>query len=184
MTFTPKKGYSVKRASTVFSDGENNQRADFTYILDSNWTTEKFSEDQSSLVFTNGENKQRATVVYNIGNSSGGGSGSGDVTSVNGKTGAVTLTGNDINSTITGNGSDVTDTVTNHLQTLKNDQEANGTQIHEIEAKIPQSATETNQLTTKEDLPEAKTGIAGQVYTKTADGAEWQDATSVIIRRW
>ena len=75
MAFTPNNGYSDKRASTVFSDGENNQRADFTYILDSNWTTEKFSEDQSSLVFTNGENKQRATVVYNIGNSSGGGSG-------------------------------------------------------------------------------------------------------------
>ena len=74
MTFTPNNGYSDKRASTVFSDGENNQRADFTYVLDSNWTTEKFSEDQSSLVFTNGENKQRATVVYNIGNSSGGGS--------------------------------------------------------------------------------------------------------------
>lgn len=173
MAFTPKKGYSAKRASTVFADGENNQRADFTYNLDSNWTTEKFSEDQSSLVFTNGENKQRATVVYNIGNSSGGGS-SGGVTSVNGKTGVVTLTGNDINSTITGNGSDVTDTVTNHLQTLKNDQEANGTQIHEIEAKIPQSATETNQLTTKEDLPDSKAGTAGQVYTKTDTGAEWK----------
>lgn len=27
------------------------------------------------------------------------------------------------------------------------------------------------------ELPEAKTGTAGQVYTKTADGAAWQDAT-------
>ena len=43
MAFTPNNGYSDKRASTVFSDGENNQRADFTYILDSNWTTEKIS---------------------------------------------------------------------------------------------------------------------------------------------
>lgn len=129
----------------------------------------------NAYVTTPDGEKHRVVLVANLGGS-GGGSGSGDVTSVNGKTGAVTLTGNDINSTITGNGSDVTDTVTNHLQTLKNDQEANGTQIHEIEAKIPQSATETNQLTTKEDLPEAKTGTAGQVYTKTADGAAWQDA--------
>lgn len=235
MAFTPKSGYSDKRSATVFADGENNQRADFTYNLDSNWTTEKFSEDQSSLVFTNGKNKQRAIVVYNIGNSSGGGSGSGDVTSVNGKTGAVVLSGDDINSTVTGNGSAVTDTITNHLQTLKNDQEANGTQIHEIEAKIPQSASEDNQLATKaeitslnnkidtkqdiiddldtirsgatagstavqpaaiadmetksnasatyqlkgdyalsSELPESKTGTAGQVYTKTADGAEWK----------
>lgn len=238
MAFIPKSGYSDKRSATVFVDGENNQRADFTYNLDSNWTVEKYSEDQSSLIFTNGENKQRATVVYNIGNS-GGDSGSGDVTSVNGKTGTVVLSGDDIKSTVTGNGTEVTDTVTNHLQTLKNDQEANGTQIHEIEAKIPQSATEDNQLATKQDvtdlstsidvklntkqntiddldtiragaasgatsvqpsaiadmetkthasatyqpkgdyalsseLPESKTGTSGQVYTKTADGAEWK----------
>lgn len=127
----------------------------------------------NAYVTTQDGEKHRVVLVANLGNS-GGGSGSGDVTSVNGKTGAVVLSGNDIKSTVTGNGSAVTDTVTNHLQTLKNDQEANGTQIHEIEAKIPQSATETNQLTTKEDLPESKAGTAGQVYTKTETGAEWK----------
>ena len=123
----------------------------------------------NAYVTTPDGEKHRVVLVANLS-----GSGAGDVTSVNGKTGAVTLTGNDINSTITGNSSDVTDTVTNHLQTLKNDQEANGTQIHEIEAKIPQSATETNQLTTKEDLPDSKSGTTGQVYTKTDTGAEWK----------
>ena len=129
----------------------------------------------NAYVTTPDGEKHRVVLVANLGGS-GGGSGSGDVTSVNGKTGAVTITGNDIKSTITGNGADLTDTVTNHLQTLKNDQEANGTQIHEIEAKIPQSATETNQLITKEDLPDSKAGTAGQVYTKTETGAEWKDA--------
>lgn len=52
----------------------------------------------------------------------GGGGGSGDVSSVNGKKGAVVLTGTDINSTITtytSSGSEeTTKTITEHLQTL------------------------------------------------------------------
>lgn len=52
----------------------------------------------------------------------GGGGGSGDVLSVNGKKGAVVLTGADINSTITTYPStgaeETTKTITEHLQTL------------------------------------------------------------------
>lgn len=161
MVFTPKKGYSARRASTVFTDGTNDQRADFTRELDSDWIIEKYSADQSSLILTNGNDKQRATVVYNIGNS--GGSGSGDVTSVNGKTGAVVLSGIDINSTV----GDETNTITTHLQNLTD----TTTTIQQNISTLEQNKANVT------DLPQNLTGTAGQVYTKTVDGAEWADAT-------
>lgn len=50
-------------------------------------------------------------------------------------------------------------------------------------AKLCKDSTElsvregkTGDIAITSELPEAKTGTAGQVYTKTADGAAWQDA--------
>lgn len=82
----------------------------------------------------------------------GGGSGGGDVSSVNGKKGDVVLTAADINATLTGDGNPVTATVSEHLQTLKNDEAALGTQVSGIEEKIPAKASSTNQLATMEDI--------------------------------
>lgn len=51
-------------------------------------------------------------------------------------------------------------------------------------AKLCKDSTElsvrdgkSGDIAVTSELPEAKTGTAGQVYTKTADGAAWQDAT-------
>ena len=51
-------------------------------------------------------------------------------------------------------------------------------------AKLCKDSTElsvregkTGDIAITSELPEAKTGTAGQVYTRTADGAAWQDAT-------
>lgn len=67
--FTPESGYSKNRTSTVFTDGENHQRADFTYNLNNEWTPDSFSPDRTSVLLTNGSDEQRAVVVYNIGKS-------------------------------------------------------------------------------------------------------------------
>lgn len=73
MAFTPIEGYSEKRTSTVFQDGETKQRAEFNYNLsNTNWTPISYDENRTTVLVQNGDIKQRATVVYNIGESSGG----------------------------------------------------------------------------------------------------------------
>ncbi len=115
----------------------------------------------------------------------GGGTGGGDVSSVNGKKGAVVLTGADINATLTGTGAPVTATVTDHLQTLKNDETELGNQVSNIQALIPSDASETNLLATKGDitgeLPD-QTGHTGFLQTDGTN-ASWSDK-SVVANNW
>lgn len=79
MSFEPVSGYSTNRTSTVFSDGSNEQRAEFVTTLSDGWTLESYSTDKSSAVITDGVNKQRAVVTYNL----NGGSSSGATTAAN-----------------------------------------------------------------------------------------------------
>jgi len=102
-----------------------------------------------------------------------------EVTSVNGKKGDVTLTGADIQATLSGTGAPVTATVTEHLQTLKNDESALGEQVSTIEEKIPEKASATNQLATMEDIPSDsglpdQTGHTGFLQTDGTN-ATWSD---------
>lgn len=106
-------------------------------------------------VFTITTDGKRALRVVGAG-----GGGGGAVSSVNGQTGAVVLTGAEINATLTDGDATETATVTQHLQTLKNNDAANGDAIQEIQDLIPEDASTTNKLATQSDL------------------------TSVIIRRW
>lgn len=82
-----------------------------------------------------------------------GGSGGGDVSSVNGKKGAVVLTGDDINATLTNGDVTSTATITQHLQTLKNDDGELGNAVQVIQEKIPGDASATNLLVTSLDVP-------------------------------
>jgi len=114
----------------------------------------------------------------------GGGSGGGDVSSVNGQKGDVVLTGADINATLTGSGEPVTATVTEHLQTLKNDESVLDTQVSGIEEKIPDKASATNQLATMEDIP-AGSGLPdqeGHTGFLQTDGtnATWSDKEALV----
>ena len=112
MAFTPIEGYSEKRTSTVFQDGETKQRAEFNYNLsNTDWTPISYDENRATVLVQNGDIKQRATVVYNIGESSGGGTVSG-------------LTSVSHGSTLTGDGTttsplDVSSTITGDINTLK-----------------------------------------------------------------
>ena len=112
MAFIPIEGYSEKRTSTVFQDGETKQRAEFNYNLsNTNWTPISYDENRTTVLVQNGDIKQRATVVYNIGESSGGGTVSG-------------LTSVSHGSTLTGDGTttsplDVSSTITGDIDTLK-----------------------------------------------------------------
>lgn len=83
MGFEPVSGYSTNRTSTVFSDGSNEQRAEFVTTLSDGWTLESYSTDKSSAVITDGVNKQRAVVTYNLNGGAGGGSSSGTTTATN-----------------------------------------------------------------------------------------------------
>lgn len=114
MAFIPIEGYSEKRTSTVFQDGETKQRAEFNYNLSNeDWTPISYDENRATVLVQNGDIKQRATVVYNIGESSGGGTVSG-LTSVSHDS---TLTGNGTPTSPLGVGS----TITGDINTLKND---------------------------------------------------------------
>lgn len=81
-----------------------------------------------------------------------GASGGGAVSSVNGQKGAVVLTGDDLQSTLSGTGPSVTATVTEHLQTLKNDENELGEQVAGIQSLIPNNASSANLLATKKDI--------------------------------
>jgi len=110
----------------------------------------------------------------------------GDVSSVNGQKGNVVLTGADINATLTGDGDPVTATVTDHLQTLKNDEAALGTQVSGIEEKIPAKASSTNQLATMEDISSGSwlPDQAGHTGFLQTDGtnATWSDKEPLVNR--
>lgn len=119
---------------------------------------------------------------------SGGGSSGGDVASVNGKTGAVVLTGADINvsssdtttiasalTTIDGN----IDTMGGTVETLDNDVEELGTQVAEIQTTvnaIPSTYATKAEIPAAYTLPAATTSALGGVkpdgttITVTADG--------------
>lgn len=132
-------------------------------------------------VFTVTDEGKRALRVVGAG---GGGSGGGDVSSVNGKKGAVVLTGADINATLTGAGGSETATVTQHLQTLKNDDAEKGDAIQVIQELIPDTASTTNQLATKADISAGAGGLPDQTghtgFLQT-DGttASWSDKPAV-----
>lgn len=74
--------------------------------------------------------------------------GSGDVASVNGQTGEVILTAEDINV----NFAEEETTLQVAVDTLKEDQGQIGDQLQGIEEKIPEAASTENQLATKQDL--------------------------------
>lgn len=136
MAFTPIEGYSEKRTSTVFQDGETKQRAEFNYNLsNTDWTPISYDENRTTVLVQNGDIKQRATVVYNIGESSGGGTVSG-LTSVSH---GSTLTGNgtttsplDVSSTITGD----INTLKNDVQTLDGDVTGLGEQVSDVQQDV------------------------------------------------
>lgn len=99
----------------------------------------------------------------------GGDSGGGAVDSVNGKTGVVVLTGADIKATLTDGNASETATVTQHLQTLKNDDAEKGDAIQGIQELIPENASSTNHLATQADLPKGGTdnnGLEGDYATR------------------
>lgn len=108
----------------------------------------------SAYVTINGKkHKVKLTAVLY-----GGGASESSVESVNGKKGDVVLTAADIDATLSDGETSETATVTQHLQTLKNDEKDLGDQVAGIEGKIPQNASTTNQLATKADLTDAGTG--------------------------
>lgn len=79
----------------------------------------------------------------------GGGGSMGGVSSVNGKVGAVVLDATDIDVTLDGEGAV---SVEEAIKTLKQDNDDNGDDISDIQAKIPQSASASNPLVTREDI--------------------------------
>lgn len=72
----------------------------------------------------------------------------GAVASVNGQTGAVVLTAEDIKTMFAGE----EETLQMAIDTLKTDQGDLGEQVGTIEGKIPETASETNQLVTKNEV--------------------------------
>lgn len=67
MGFTPVSNYSKNKTSGVFSDGTNQQRAEYSVSLGSGWTPESFDKDRTSVLLTNGNDQQRAIAVYSLG---------------------------------------------------------------------------------------------------------------------
>lgn len=88
--------------------------------------------------------------VYQVRVVGGGGGGMGEVSSVNGQVGAVVLDATDIDVTL--NEEEGAISVEEAIKTLKQDNDDNGDDISDIQAKIPQSASESNQLVTREDI--------------------------------
>lgn len=61
------------------------------------------------------------------------------------------------------------DTVQNAIDTLKTDQDELGDQVSAIEEKIPESASETNQLVTKDEVASGYLPLAGGTMTGTVE---------------
>ena len=87
--------------------------------------------------------------VYQVKVVGGGGGGMGEVSSVNGQVGAVVLDATDIDVTLNGEGAV---SVEEAIRTLKQDNDDNGDDISDIQAKIPQGASASNPLVTREDI--------------------------------
>ena len=64
--FEPTPGYSRNRTSTVFTNGSDEQRAEFTYAMGEEWTPNLFDKDKTSVLLSNGSDEQRAVVVYDL----------------------------------------------------------------------------------------------------------------------
>lgn len=77
------------------------------------------------------------------------------------------------------------------IQTLTNDEVALGNQVAAIESKIPSTASASNPLVTKSEIPDAlpaQAGNAGKFLTTDGTAASWatvpESGTKVIIRRY
>ena len=95
------------------------------------------------------------------------------VTSVNGKTGAVTLSAADVSaipSTLTG-------TVGQVLTKTADGQEWKDAPVTSVNGKTGDVALSATDVSA---IPSTLTGTVGQVLTKTADGQEWKDAAKEL----
>lgn len=131
--------------------GDKKHKTQLTAQLDaSNIELSDSPNVDTGFVIRNGK-KHKVKLVASL--YGGGGGGTGAVDSVNGKTGTVVLSGADINATLTAGNVSQTGTITEHLQTLKNDDKEKGDAIQLIQELIPENASGKNHLVTKEDLP-------------------------------
>lgn len=83
---------------------------------------------------------------------------------------------NAVNSGITADKVSTYDGYQAELTTLDGDMTDLGNQVTEIQQNINTLNTTVSGKANTADLPQNQTGTTGQVYTKTADGAEWADA--------
>lgn len=99
----------------------------------------------------------------------GGGGGGGTTPTAAGVSfdpaGLTTITGDNVQSAL--------EQVDTSLNTLDGDMTYLGTQVTEIKQSINTLNTNVSGKANRSDLPQNQTGTAGQVYTKTADGADW-----------
>lgn len=70
---------------------------------------------------------------------------------------------------------------TGDITTLRNDVDGLGDQVHEIEAKIPQDASESNQLVTKADLAKKQDKLVSGTNIKTVNGETLLGAGDIQI---
>lgn len=170
MAFTPIDGYSEKRTSTVFQDGETKQRAEFNYNLsNTDWTPISYDENRTTVLVQNGDIKQRATVVYNIGESSGGETPSGLTSVVH-------------DSTLTGNGTPtsplgVNSTITNEINTLKND-------VQTLDGDVTGLGEQVSDV--QQDVNTLKTTVTGKqdTLTETQLGAVNSGITASLVANY
>ncbi|MBQ0113357.1 MAG: hypothetical protein KBT03_09530 [Bacteroidales bacterium] len=83
----------------------------------------------------------------------------------------VTLTGANINATVDGE----VDSITDHLNTIKEDLGDLGTQVATIEGKIPDSASTTNQLATASDI----SGITSKIPSGASSSNKLATASDI-----
>lgn len=85
---------------------------------------------------------------------------------------------NAVNSGITADKVSTYDGYQTDLNTLDGDMTDLGNQVTEIQQNINTLNTTVSEKANTADLPQNQTGTTGQVYTKTATGGTWQDATT------
>lgn len=85
---------------------------------------------------------------------------------------------NAVNSGITADKVSTYDGYQTDLTTLDGDMTDLGSQVTEIQQNINTLNTTVSGKANTSDLPQNQTGTTGQVYTKTATGGAWQDATT------
>lgn len=163
MGFTPIAGYSEDRTSTVFTDGNNNQRAEFNFILSTGWTPVSYDENRTSVLLQNGDIKQRATVTYNLGGDGGGGTTGltvvthDDTLNGNGTSDSPLQISNSVMTSISQNAEDIT-TLQNDIGDLGNDVNTNTNDIQNLQNN------KQNNLTT-EQLKAVNSGITAEHIT-------------------